>query len=90
MSVKDIAYKIAVALQKKFPAYTLGVRVETLKSDRLLFEYTLGTETEVVAQTAYSEGFFEDLDKDKVNWLANRIYTELKQREEWTNRKKPG
>lgn len=83
--VKEIAFKIAVALQKKFEG-VLAVRTEYLRGDRLLIEYVLEGNDGALAQTAYGQSFFEDLTKEKANWLATRIYSELKEREQWARK----
>lgn len=83
--VKEIAFKIAVALQKKFNG-TLAVRTEYLRGERLLIEYSLEGTDGAVAQTAYAQSFFEDITKEKASWLATRVYTELKERETWTQK----
>lgn len=81
---RQLAYRIAIALQGKFVGKLVGLRTESLPiADRLVFEYTLTEGGTTQSCTAYSEGYFEDQDKAHVTWLAQQIYTQLKDRLQW-------
>lgn len=84
---QQLAYKMAAALDKKFKGKVVGLRTQRFETERLLFEFTLSVGSKVVS-TAYSEGWFEDINAEQAKWLATRIYTELMQRIDWAARGK--
>lgn len=86
MTPTELVYRIAAALQKKFKGKILGVRTEPLAKDRTLYEFTLSEGGKLQSSTAYSQGFFEDIDAKTASWLAGKIATELVQRYEWAQR----
>ena len=77
-----LGFKIAGALQNKFKDKLVVVRRCQLHNGREVLEYVLADGSHEGA-TAYSEGFFEDTDKQHINWLATTIYKELTQRLSW-------
>lgn len=77
-----LGFKIAGALQNKFKDKLVVVRRCQLHNGREVLEYVLADGSHEGA-TAYSEAFFEDTDKQHINWLATNIFRELSQRLAW-------
>jgi hypothetical protein len=85
----DVVYAIAGALQKKFKDHVVAVASECIgKDNRMLFSFKLRA-VDQIAETAYSEGFFESKDPAQINWLAKRVYEELNQRIAWKRKAAP-
>lgn len=82
MDSRDIAYLLATALQKKLSKGHVGVRIEALPSGRLIIEYVYRVDR-FIAQTAYTEGFFDVQTKEHLSWLGTTIRTQLEQRLLW-------
>ncbi len=88
MDSVTIAYKVLGAVARKNPNKLIYMRTLGFpNSGRKLFEF-VGEVGPYRATTAYSEGFFEEKDVEKLKWIAGRIHTELSQRLDWAERGK--
>ena len=88
MDSVTIVYKVLGAVARKNPNKLIYMRTLGFpNSGRKLFEF-VGEVGPYRATTAYSEGFFEEKDVEKLKWIAGRIHTELSQRLDWAERGK--
>lgn len=87
MDSVTIAYKVLGAVARKHEKKLIYMRTLGFPSGRKLFEF-VGEVGPYRATTAYSEGFFETKDMDKLKWIAGRIHTELSQRLDWAEKGK--
>ena len=85
MDSVTIAYRVLGAVVRKNPKKMVYMRTLGFPTGRKLFEFVAEVGP-YRATTAYSEGFFDEKDIEKLKWVAGKIHTELSQRLDWAER----